>query len=83
MNAAAIDAECPELSKYIAIRTPCESHVHRTMVFLYSTIDPDKGSFALGLWDTCMRYDDGRDMESWKRLAELMITNGGRNVLTC
>ncbi|KAK5560887.1 hypothetical protein LTR46_001196 [Exophiala xenobiotica] len=83
MHAAAIDAECPEYAKYIALRTPCECHAHRTMMFLYSTIDPGKGSFASGRWDTCMRYGDGRDMESWKRLAKVMNANGGRHVLTC
>ena len=84
MAAAVLDADCRDLSRLNGV--PCEKHVHRSLMLLYSDLHPERGidgaatNFLWGTMDTCTRFLDGSDLESWKRLAELMVANGGRNV---
>jgi hypothetical protein len=84
MTAAVLDGECGERSRLAGV--PCEEHFHRSLMLLYSNLNPKftpGGATAHFLWgkaDTCNRFVDGTDIESWKRLANLMVANGGRNV---
>lgn len=81
IEAAVLDSQCDEYTRFSS--TACRKHLHRSMVFLYSTIDPAKRSFTSGAWDTTLRYADGTDLESWKRLVDKMMRNGGKNLPRC
>ncbi|KAJ9639151.1 hypothetical protein H2204_004059 [Knufia peltigerae] len=81
IEAAALDNLCDEYTRFST--TACRKHLHRSRVFLYSSIDPVKRAFTPGVWDTTLRYADGSDLESWKRLVDKMTRNGGRNLPRC
>ncbi|KIW21106.1 hypothetical protein PV08_01685 [Exophiala spinifera] len=81
IDAAAVDSQCDEYTRFSD--AACRRHLHRSMVFLYTTIDPVKRTFTSGVWDTTLRYADGTDLDSWKRLVDKMTRNGGRNLPRC
>ncbi|KAI1611727.1 hypothetical protein EDD36DRAFT_297914 [Exophiala viscosa] len=83
MAAAVLDADCQERSRLT--RVPCDQHFHRSLMLLYSRLCPmvsrlSTACFGGGATETCTRFLEGSDLQAWKSLAELMVTNGGRNV---